>query len=141
MTDDLSALREEVARAAETSAEPWLDDDTEAKWFARVMLAVVFSDPDRLLRVLADQPCPDCGGTRSNPPAHGQAGIFTRCESCSGSGRLDLVSLLVENGTLAETAIDRDGMPMDAVTSEPLQALTELFRRSSVGGEKDAPHT
>jgi len=106
MTDDLSALREEVARAlwardARESGSTLTWDEARAKrhydYLDDGVIAVqaLLRDPVRLVRVLTDQPCAVCGpnGERSVDVKAAYAG-----HACDG--RLDLVALLVENGVL-----------------------------------------
>ena len=107
-SDEFGVLREEVARAL----WPLLGGDSYqfepdlAESDANYLLAVVFSDPVRLLRVLAAQPCRVCNdpdGVVLHPehPEH----MLAICDACHGSGRFDVVGALVTTGELEEIRV------------------------------------
>ena len=144
MTDDLSALREEVARAAAARAgiENWdaAGDNFKGLCYDHGddLLGVSFSDPVRLVRVLTDQPCTaGCvnGLVRAFedsdfPSRMGGNGETITCGACKANpGRLDLVGLLVENGTLE--AVEQRPWGFDPTIHNPGAAA---FRRSSKEG-------
>ena len=110
--DDLSALREEVARALAIyrGANPDFYSSIDSNE-ARTVVDVIFADPSRLVRVLTDQPCATCEGSgRVDLPsprvkvgstwATQTIALSGNCSHCSGSGRLDVVAALVEAGIL-----------------------------------------
>ena len=139
--DDLSALREEVARAIErhndegTQWHGFIDEMCVDVSFGitelvDVALAEVLRDPVRLVRVLTNQPCATCGGAETVSYPDVPFIMAGTCPACKANpGRLDLVGLLVENGTLE--AVEQRPWGFDPTIHNPGAAA---FRRSSKEG-------
>ena len=141
MTDDLSALREEVARALwardqqETGSDLTWDQARAKRHYvylddAAIAVEELFSDPVRLVRVLTNQPCATCGGAETVSYPDVPFIMAGTCPACKANpGRLDLVGLLVENGTLE--AVEQRPWGFDPTIHNPGAAA---FRRSSKEG-------
>ena len=127
MTDDLSALREEVARALRPlRGTEYADADELGKVIADQALTVIFSDPVRLVRVLTGQPCATCGGQGEM-----YSETYDDCPACNGIGTVDVVGLLVEAGILE--AVEQRPWGFDPTIHNPGAAA---FRRSSKEGSR-----